>query len=90
MEARKRKLEQRITVKNKVPVITLSDSSDSDCLDNVIFENQQKVRRRKQMKVLSKTPTNCSNNKIKLFVDLVTPVKSGNSSDSNEYVSIII
>ncbi|GFY68774.1 probable ribonuclease ZC3H12C [Trichonephila inaurata madagascariensis] len=88
MEARKRKLEPRSTVKNNVPVITLSDSSDSDSSDNVIFENQQKVKRKKQMKVLSKTPSNCSNNKNKLFVDLVTPVKSGNSSDSNESTSV--
>ncbi|GFW26741.1 probable ribonuclease ZC3H12C [Trichonephila clavipes] len=86
MEARKRKHEQRITVKNNnVPVITLSDSSDSDSLDNVIFENRQKNKRRKQKKLLNKTPTN---NKIKLLVDLVTPVKSGNSSNSDEYTSV--
>ncbi|GFR05553.1 probable ribonuclease ZC3H12C [Trichonephila clavata] len=88
MEAQKRKHEERITVKNNVPVITLSDSSDSDSsdsdsLDNV-FENKQKVKRRKQMKILSETPTNCSSNKIKPLIDLVTPLKSGKSSNSNE------
>ncbi|GFY59691.1 hypothetical protein TNIN_11851 [Trichonephila inaurata madagascariensis] len=86
MEVQKQKHEQRITVKSNVPVITLSDSSDSDSLNNVIFQNQQKAKKRKQMKVSSETPANCSSNKIKLLGDLVVPVTSGNLSNSNESV----
>lgn len=100
MEVLRHKHEERVTVSNRVPVITLSDSSDSESSDSetsdsessdsessdsVMFENEQEVKRTQMDKC--KTLTNCTNNNIKPLVDLVSPIvtmKSGKTSNSWE------